>query len=290
MAGRHNRERPAGGKCSRKLGWWKIGYRGVASRAVCFGSFYKNLSLKDSTFADRLQAVESRIEAALRKRGRTRSDLTLVAVSKKFSAGHLREAYRAGARDFGENYVQEFAEKKTELGELPEARFHLIGHLQSNKARLACELFDVIQTADSVKLLERLDAAAEQSARLQADQSARLQEVLLEVKLSAEASKTGALPEHLPALLQVAGRSRKIRVTGLMTVPPWSEDAEQSRPYFRTLAELARQYALPQLSMGMSNDFEVAIEEGATIVRIGTALFGPRPKPLERKPEALLPV
>ncbi len=229
-----------------------------------------------------MQAVESRIEAALCKRGRTRSDLTLVAVSKKFSAGHLREAYQAGARDFGENYVQEFAEKKTELGELPEARFHLIGHLQSNKARVACELFDVIQTADSVKLLERLDAAAEQSVRLQ--------EVLLELKLSAEASKTGASPEQVPELLRAAERCRQIRVTGLMTVPPWSDDAERARPYFHRLAELARQYGLPQLSMGMSGDFEVAIEEGATIIRVGTALFGPRPKPLEQKPDTLLPV
>jgi len=194
-----------------------------------------------------------------------------VAVSKKFSADSIRVAYAAGLREFGENYVQEFAGKQPQLQNLTGARFHLIGHLQSNKARHACELFQVIQTADSAKLLKRLDAAA-------AEQGVAL-EVFLEVKLSGEESKTGAEPDQLPELLDTAAACPALRVTGLMTMPPWSEDAEQSRPYFKRLAELAGRLGLSQLSMGMSNDFEVAIEEGATLIRVGTALFGPRPKP-----------
>jgi pyridoxal phosphate enzyme (YggS family) len=194
-----------------------------------------------------------------------------VAVSKKFSAAAIREAYEAGLRDFGENYVQEFAEKYPQLQGLNDARFHLIGHLQSNKARLACDLFKVIQTADSARLLRRLDAAAAEANALP--------ELLIEVKLSEEENKSGARPEDLPSLLDAAASCPHLNLSGLMTMPPWSTDAEQSRPYFQQLARLARQFALPKLSMGMSGDFEVAIEEGATIIRVGTALFGPRPKP-----------
>jgi pyridoxal phosphate enzyme (YggS family) len=200
-----------------------------------------------------------------------------VAVSKKFSASAIRDAYAAGLREFGENYVQEFAEKQPQLQGLDGARFHLIGHLQSNKARLACDLFSVIQTADSAKLLGRLDAAA-------AEANTR-PDVLIEVKLSEEEkNKTGARPEELPALIDVSTSCPHLSVSGLMTMPPWSTDAERSRPYFQELARLARQYGLPKLSMGMSGDFEVAIEEGATIIRVGTALFGPRPKPHKNPP------
>lgn len=216
-------------------------------------------------------AVETRIRQAADRSGRARSDITLVAVSKKFSAAAIRAAYQAGLREFGENYVREFAEKRPGLVDLPGARFHLIGHLQSNKARDASELFDVIQTVDSPKLLRRLDSLA-------ADRGKPL-EVLIEVKLSSEISKTGARPEEIPSLLEAASDCPHLRLTGLMTMPPWSEDPETSRPYFRRLADLARQYELARLSMGMSADFEVAIEEGATIVRVGTALFGARPKP-----------
>ena len=194
-----------------------------------------------------------------------------MAVSKKFSAERIEEAYRAGLREFGENYVQEFAEKYPLVKNLKGTRFHLIGHLQSNKVRQASELFQVIQTADSAKLLKRLDAAA--------GERGMVEQVLLEVKLSGEANKTGAEPEQLAELMKAAGECSTIRVNGLMTMPPWSKDAEQSRPYFRRLAELGRRYGLGQLSMGMSNDFEVAIEEGATLIRVGTALFGSRPKP-----------
>jgi pyridoxal phosphate enzyme (YggS family) len=215
--------------------------------------------------------VEGRIQRAAERSRRERSAITLVAVSKKFSAAHLRIAYQAGLREFGENYVQEFEEKRPELNDLTGARFHLIGHLQSNKARLACELFQVIETADSPKLLQRLDtAAAERQSKLEA---------LIEIKLSAEQSKSGASPEDIPALLETAAACPHLTVSGLMTMPPWHEDPEHSRPYFRQLARLARDFKLPQLSMGMSGDLEVAIEEGATIVRVGTALFGARPKP-----------
>jgi PLP dependent protein len=196
-----------------------------------------------------------------------------VAVSKKFSASAIRQAYDLGLRDFGENYVQEFAGKWPELSDLSDARFHLIGHLQSNKARTACELFSVIQTADSPKLLRRLDASAKELHRQL--------EVLLEIRLSEEPAKAGADAREIPDLLEAAHSCANLKVTGLMTMPPWSEDAERSRPYFKRLAELARRYQLGSLSMGMSNDFEVAIEEGATIIRVGTALFGKRPPPKE---------
>lgn len=188
----------------------------------------------------------------------------------------MRAAYQAGLRVFGENYVQEFAGKHPGLNDLAEARFHLIGHLQSNKVRVACDLFDVIQTADSVKLLQRLEAAAAEKQREL--------EVMIEVRLSPEDSKSGALPHELPALLASTEAYPHLAVTGLMTMPPWHSDPEHSRPYFQELAGLAKKFALPKLSMGMSGDFEVAIEEGATLIRVGTALFGARPKPVPDSP------
>ena len=229
------------------------------------------LSPHDPPITERLAKVEGRLQKAAERGGRQRSDITLVAVSKKFSAPHLRAAYAAGLREFGENYIQEFADKRPELDDLAGAKYHFIGHLQSNKARLACQLFDTVQTADSAKLLTRLDAAA--------GELASPLDVLLEVKLSDEESKSGARPEEVPALLEAASRCRHLVVSGLMTMPPWNADPEHSRPYFRQLAALARDVGLKKLSMGMSGDLEVAIEEGATIVRVGTALFGPRPKP-----------
>ena len=239
------------------------------ARRACLCFYDRVLPPEGPSFENRLQTVENRIQHALQSSGRKRPDITLVAVTKKFSAVRIREGYAAGLRHFGENYVQEFAGKLPELQDLKDARFHLIGHLQSNKARLASQIFQTIQTVDSGKLLERLDAAA---GELDRDI-----DVLFEIKLSEEQSKTGADPNLLPELMDTA--VKRVHVSGLMTVPPWSEDAEQSRPYFRRLAALAKQYGLRELSMGMSGDFEVAIEEGATIIRVGTALFGPRPKP-----------
>jgi PLP dependent protein len=217
--------------------------------------------------AERLREVRERIERACVRCGREPSSITLIAVTKVFPAAVIREAYDAGLRQFGENYVQEFESKAPEVRDLAGARFHLIGHLQSNKAKRAAELFSVIQTVDSPKLARRLDEAGHPL------------DVMLEVKLSPEQAKSGADTGELPALIDAVRAAGKLHLLGLMTMPPWSDDAEASRPYFRRLRQLALQFDLPNLSMGMSHDLEVAIEEGATHIRVGTALFGKRKKP-----------
>ena len=217
-------------------------------------------------FSERLAIVEERIQNGAHSAGRKRDEITLIAVTKKFPAEVTREAYELGLRSFGENYVQEFERKHPLLADLAGAEFHLIGHLQSNKARIAGELFHTIQTVDSEKLARRLD------------QLNRPLEVMIEVKLSHEESKEGAAPESLAALIAAIRACPNLRLTGLMTMPPWSDDPEITRPYFRELASLARLHGLTKLSMGMSHDLEAAIEEGSTHVRIGTALFGPRKK------------
>ncbi len=216
----------------------------------------------------KLDQVESRIANAAARAGRKRSDILLVAVTKKFPAAVIQEAYALGLRDFGENYVQEFDAKRGELADCSDARYHFIGHLQSNKAKKAAEIFDVIQTVDSANLARRLNAESGGAGL----------EVLIEVKLSTEPAKAGAAPGEVPALVEAIRGCPHLRLLGLMTMPPWSDDAERSRPYFARLRELAGQNGLQQLSMGMSHDLEVAIEEGATMVRVGTALFGPRGK------------
>jgi PLP dependent protein len=215
----------------------------------------------------RLEQVQSRIATAAVRAGRSPAEITLVAVTKVFPASAIRESYELGVRDFGENYMQEFEGKYPEVRDLAAARFHLIGHLQSNKAKRAAELFHTIQTVDTEKLARRLDAVGKPL------------DVMLEVKLSPEEAKAGADPSGLPALIAVVKSCTNLRLLGLMTMPPWSEDAEQSRPYFQRLRELAALHGLSQLSMGMSHDLEVAIEEGATHVRVGTALFGRRKRP-----------
>ena len=214
----------------------------------------------------RLEQVQERIAKASAKAGRDPESITLIAVTKKFTLGVIREAYLLGLRDFGENYVQEFAQKYPELDDLIDARFHLIGNLQSNKAKKASEVFTVIHTVDDPKLARRL-----------ADTGVRM-EILLEVKLAGEDAKSGVAPEDLPFLMDAVRKFPTLKLTGFMTMPPWSENAELSRPYFARLRELAAKHRLPKLSMGMSHDLEVAIEEGATYVRVGTALFGPRVK------------
>jgi pyridoxal phosphate enzyme (YggS family) len=216
----------------------------------------------------KIDQVESRIAQAAARSGRRRSDIQLVAVTKKFPSAAIREAYELGLRDFGENYVQEFEAKRVELVDCPDARYHFIGHLQSNKAKTAAELFDVIHTVDSAKLARRLNA----------ERAGAGLDVLIEVKLSTEPAKAGAEPGEVPSLAEAIRGCPHLRLLGLMTMPPWSGDAETSRPYFARLRELAAEQRLPHLSMGMSHDLEVAIEEGATIVRVGTALFGPRAK------------
>ena len=213
---------------------------------------------------EKLEQVETRIANAAARAGRKRDDITLLAVTKKFPPAAIREAYQLGLREFGENYVQEFEVKRADLTDLSGARFHFIGHLQSNKSKKAAEIFDVIQTVDSAKLAERLNA--EQKPL----------EVMIEVKLSSEEAKAGVEPEAVPALVEAIRTCSHLRLLGLMTMPPWSDDAEPSRPYFAKLRALAEANGLRQLSMGMSHDLEVAIEEGATMVRIGTAIFGER--------------
>ena len=210
---------------------------------------------------DRWDTVRERMVLAAQRAGRRPEEITLLAVTKVFPVEVLLEAYSLGMREFGENYVQEFERKFPFVGGCEGARFHLIGHLQSNKAKKASEMFDVIQTVDSAKLAGRLEGPLE---------------VMLEVKLSEEESKHGAAPEELEALVAAVRGTEGLTLTGLMTMPPWSEDAEVARPYFRKLRGLAERYGVAQLSMGMSHDLEVAIEEGSTMVRVGTALFGSR--------------
>jgi PLP dependent protein len=218
------------------------------------------------TLAERLAVVRQRIDSAADRARRDPAGILLLAVTKVFPASVIREAYALGLRNFGENYVQEFEAKAPEVRDLEGARFHLIGHLQSNKSSKAAQLFNVIQTVDSPKLARRLN------------DSGKHLDVMLEVKLSEEQAKSGSRPEELTDLIPAVNACSNLRLLGLMTMPPWSEDPELSRPYFRGLRELAERYELPQLSMGMSNDFEAAIEEGATCVRVGTALFGKRNK------------
>ena len=220
-----------------------------------------------SELAERLAAVRSRICRAAERARRDPAGITLLAVTKVFPADAIRAAYDLGLREFGENYVQEFEGKAPAVTALPGARFHLIGHLQSNKSARAAELFQVIQTVDSAKLARRLDAAG------------RPLDVMIEVKLSEEQAKSGADPGGIPDLIAAIRGCANLRLLGLMTMPPWSEDPEAPRPYFRRLRELAAEHGLEQISMGMSNDLETAIEEGATCVRVGTALFGRRKKP-----------
>jgi pyridoxal phosphate enzyme (YggS family) len=225
------------------------------------------------SIAENLIHLHEQIAASCRRANRPESDIELMAVSKVHPVDVILEAYAAGQRLFGENRVQEFQEKSQHLAALTDARFHLIGPLQSNKTAKAAELFDAIDAVDSLKIAQRLNSAA-------AALNKRLP-LLIEVKLSHEESKHGLAPEELPALLKALQELESVEAVGLMTVPPWSEDAEVARPYFRDLRRLrdesvVRFPKLTQLSMGMSNDFTVAIEEGSTCVRVGTALFGRR--------------
>ncbi len=230
------------------------------------------------TIADNLGLVRERIAAAARRAGREPGEITLMAVSKTFSAAQIREAYDTGLRVFGENRVQEFAGKVEAVRELSGAEWHLIGHLQSNKAAKAAELFGAVDSVDSVGLAERLNAAAEKVGKTLP--------VLIEINVGGEEAKSGVAPgsEELEQLLLAAAQWKNLAVRGLMTVPPYTDDPEGARPFFRQLRaireEIAARHwpgiAMDVLSMGMSHDFEVAIEEGSTCVRVGTAIFGER--------------
>ena len=224
------------------------------------------------TVADRLHRVLERLRAAEARAGRPEGSVTLCAVSKTFPAEAVAEAIRAGVTHIGENRVQEADTKRPEVeatGIAPEAaRWHLIGHLQSNKARRAVATFDVVETVDSVAIVERLDRLAGEAGR-------RL-DALVQVDLGHEATKTGAAEDEVATIVERLRSAENLRARGLMTIPPYFDDPEKTRPYFRRLRELADRHALSELSMGMSHDFEVAVDEGATIVRVGTAIFGAR--------------
>ena len=227
------------------------------------------------SIADRLTEVRARIDRAARSAGRDPASVTLVAVSKTFPVAAVRQAYEAGQRDFGENRVQEALQKIRATPDL-DIRWHLLGHLQTNKARKAAPAFAMIQSVDSVELLQKLDAAAAEAGHTP--------DLLIQVDLAGEATKFGVPPADVPRLLEAAAVCGAARVVGLMTLPPLPEISEDARPWFRQLRDLRDGWLasgvpaamLRQLSMGMSGDFEVAVAEGATLVRVGTAIFGER--------------
>ena len=228
-----------------------------------------------SDIAANLAAVRSRLEQAARAAGRNPADIRLVAISKMFPADAVRDAFAAGQVDFGENRVQEALQKIRATAEL-HSRWHLVGHLQTNKARKVVGPFAYVHSVDRLELMTRLDQAAAAEGT-----SPKL---LIQVDMAGEATKFGAAEADLPALFEAAGRLQSAEVVGLMVLPPYAEDPEVARPWFKRLREIREGLArngipaerLRELSMGMSHDFHVAVEEGATIVRVGTAIFGTR--------------
>jgi PLP dependent protein len=232
------------------------------------------------SIAANIASIQKRIAETARRAGRDPKGIALMAVTKTQPPDRIREAYAAGLRLFGENRVQEFTGKAGPLADLREAEWHMIGHLQTNKANKTAELFAAVDSVDSVKLAEKLDAAAHALGKQLS--------ILIEVNVGGESAKTGLAPDsrELEDLLLAAPRLEALALRGLMTVPPFTDDPQDARPYFRKLRELrdaiaARKLArvsMDVLSMGMSHDFEVAIEEGSTCVRVGTAIFGERTK------------
>jgi len=233
---------------------------------------------------ENIARVQDRIRAAARRAGRNPDEIALMAVTKTFPPESVRQAYEAGLRRFGENRVQEFAGKAGALRDLRDAEWHLIGHLQTNKAAKAAELFVAIDSVDSLRLARKLDSAAQEFHKKLA--------VLIEINIGGEEAKSGvaAGSAELEELLQGAGDLEHLEFRGLMTVPPFTDDPQQARPYFRKLRQVREEIArrgLPRirmgvLSMGMSHDFAVAIEEGSTCVRVGTAIFGERPMQMQK--------
>ena len=231
--------------------------------------------------ADNIARIKEQISQTAQRAGRDPDSIVLMAVTKTVEPERIRQAYNAGARIFGENRVQEFSEKATALQDLPDAEWHLIGHLQTNKAKRAVELFHGLDSVDSLRLAQKLNQAAQQEGK-------RLP-VLIEINVGGEENKNGLAADSpdLQELLHEIQKLEHLQVRGLMTIPPYTEDPQRARPYFRKLRDLRDSIAarrLPRiemnvLSMGMSHDFEVAVEEGSTCVRVGTAIFGDRPKP-----------
>jgi PLP dependent protein len=239
------------------------------------------MSLVVMSIAEKIARVREQVSKAVRRAGRDPNEVSLMAVTKTVAPDRIRKAYNAGIRVFGENRVQEFAGKSAALADLTGAEWHMIGHLQSNKSRAAAELFRGVDSVDSLRLLQRLNSAGEELGR-------KLP-VLIEINIGGEAAKSGVAAEstELEQILTGAPQCEFVQIQGLMTIPPYSEDPEQSRPFFRRMLALKDQIAarklpaisIETLSMGMSHDFEVAIEEGSTCVRIGTAIFGERTAP-----------
>jgi pyridoxal phosphate enzyme (YggS family) len=236
--------------------------------------------LSHTRISERLDRIHERIALATQRSGGHPNTVALMAVCKTFPAEAIQEAYDAGQRFFGENRVQEFAEKYPAVANLPDVRFHMIGHLQSNKAAKAADIFHAVDSIDSAKLAQRLNDAAQKLDKTL--------DVLIEINVGGEDAKSGLPPNspEIDAILTQAPQWKHLNIRGLMTVPPFTDDPEGARPYFRKLRKLRDQLAarklpnvsLDVLSMGMSHDFEVAIEEGSTCVRIGTAIFGERTK------------
>lgn len=223
----------------------------------------------DTTLIQRgLCLVQERIARACERVGRDPKNVQLVAVSKTYSAAHVRAAYEAGQLLFGENYVQECVGKAQALSELA-LKWHFIGHLQRNKVKDILPVVDAVQTVDSQRLAETLSKAAEAQKKGQ--------EIMLQVNVAEEPQKSGCTLKDLDALVAFVRAKKNLTLAGLMTVPPMNEDPKKSRPYFRVLREHAQRLGIAGLSMGMSHDLEVAVEEGATLVRVGTAIFGARP-------------
>jgi pyridoxal phosphate enzyme (YggS family) len=234
------------------------------------------------TIADNVKRIRERMAQAAARAGRGPSEITLMAVSKTFPATAIREAYDAGLRVFGENRVQEFATKADEARKLSGTHFHLIGHLQSNKAAKAVELFDGVDSVDSARLAVKLNTAAQEAGKSL--------DVLLEINIGNESAKSGLPPDlnhpEFQQILQQAPQFPNLKIRGLMCIPPHTDDPNGARPYFRKMRELRDAIAafklanveMTTLSMGMSHDFEIAIEEGSSCVRLGTAIFGERPK------------
>ena len=213
---------------------------------------------------ERLSLIRKRVADAARRIGRDPNKIPIVAVSKVKPVADIVTAYEAGHRHFGESYIQEFQSKREELPPLPGAIFHMIGRLQSNKTKQASKFFDVIQTVDSEKLVRRLS------------DTGRNVDIFLEVKLSGDEDRAGLVEADIERGKRSVENCPHINLRGLMGMPPWCDDPKHTRPYFQRLRYLAGQYELSELSMGMSRDFEIAIEEGSTLVRVGTAIFGQR--------------